>query len=160
MPLRPARRSTASQGERRRVRGILAAGLVASVVATSLAVLTFSPAAQATSPDCYASADNPYASGGHVNGEGWIFCSQTAKFTLTTKLWRYDGNGVYTGFSTGPYNGVDTYTGIGEVTTCVGGASRIWHTESIISWKIYSGANLVASGSGYDNSGTVSLPCH
>lgn len=136
----------------------LAAGVLAFMLATSIAVFTSSTAAEASSPYCTTTANNPFVDT-DIQGFGQINCTQQATVNQTVYLWRYNGDGTYTGYHRS-YSGLVT-DGYGYVTTpCVKGYSRIWHTESSISWKIYSGANLVASGSTYDNSGTVSLPCH
>ena len=135
------------------------AGLAVSALAAS-AVLGVGAPAIAASPTCTASALNPAIVGGEIYGQGQIHCTVTATFTLTVKLWRNDGDGSFSHWSRSWTEVGETY-GQDVETACVAGAgTRQWHTEAVISWKIYDGSNLQASGSGYDNSSDVNINCH
>lgn len=136
----------------------LAAGLAASALATSGAVFACTGTAMAASPTCRAAADAPRHNGGYIAGVGWIHCSQLATFTLTTKLWRNNSNGTYTSW-TNASSDVETDEGLSSNAACTSGGARQWHTEAIISWKIYNGSSLEASGSSYDNSSDVNIAC-
>lgn len=139
----------------------LAAGLAASALATTATVFGFTGTAFATSPTCTATGEKPSTGGGNVVGYGDINCTATATFTLTTKLWRNNGNGTYSSWSNKDSNQVTTWESQGVGTPCVSGVgTRQWHSEAIISWKIYNGSSLQASGSSYNNSPDVNLNCH
>lgn len=143
----------------------LTAGLAAAALAASAAVFGLNEAAFAsTSPTCAVTADTPdlvIQDGLSVKGVAWIDCTQQAKFTLTTKLWRNNGHdGSYTSFTksktlTGNHIGIDSFH------ACAAGSRTFqWHTEGIIDWKIYSGSTVIASGSAIDNSSDKDLQCY
>ena len=142
----------------------LTAGLAAAVLATSGAVFGLDETAFAASPTCAVTADTPdivIQNGPTVKGVAWIDCTQTAKFNLTTKLWRNNGHdGSYTSFTksktlTGNHIGIDSFH------ACAPGSRTFqWHTEGIIDWKIYSGSTVIASGGGLDNSSDIDLQCY
>jgi hypothetical protein len=132
-----------------------AAGLAASVLATSATVFVFTGTAFATSPTCTATGDEPFIGGvvvgdeGKVNGYGEIECTQKAKanYTLTTKLWRNNGDGTYSSWSSTDTQKLSNSGAQETGTTCRAGTGTLqWHIEAIISWKVYNGSSLVASG--------------
>ena len=136
----------------------LTAGLAAAALTTSVAVFGFSGAAQATSPTCAVTADPPWISNGKVWGAGYLSCTQTADFTLTTILWRNNGNG-YTSFKKS-FSGENAIKYLEVSTTCKSGAgSRQWHTEATIDWEILGSGGVIAQGKSVNNSSDVSLNC-
>ena len=144
----------------------LTAGLAAAALATSVAVFGLNKAAFAsTSPTCAVTADTPeivIQNGPTANGVAWIDCTQTAKFTLTTKLWRNNGHdGSYTDFTKSVTNRTGNHIGVPSPHPCAPGSRTFqWHTEGIIDWKIYSGSTVIASGSAIDNSSDIDLQCY
>ena len=74
-------------------------------------------------------------------------------------LIRNNANGKYSSWTSKPVQDIATADGGDAETTCTSGGTRQWHTEAIISWKIYNGSALIASGSGYDNSSDADLSC-
>jgi hypothetical protein len=137
----------------------LAAGLAAAALTTSVAVFAFSGAAQATSPSCTVTADPPWVTSGKVWGAGYLSCTQTADFTLTTILWRNNGNGSYASFKKS-FSGENAIKYLEVSTTCKSGAgSRQWHTEATIDWEILGSGGVIAQGKSVNNSSDVSLNC-
>jgi hypothetical protein len=139
----------------------IAAGLAASVLAASATVFGFAGPALAVSPTCTATAEKPFIDGENVFGYGDINCTAKASFTITAKLWRNNGDGTYKSWSGTYADQVASWETRPAATYCAGGTGvRQWHTESIISWKIYSGSSVEASGNSYNNSPDVNLDCH
>lgn len=144
----------------------LTAGLAAAALTASVAVFGLNETAIAsTSPTCAVTADTPdlvIQNGLSVKGVAWIDCTQQAKFTLTTKLWRNNGHdGSYTSFTKSVTNYTGNHIGVDSFHTCAAGSGTFqWHTEGIIDWKIYSGSTVIGSGSSIDNSSDINLQCY
>jgi len=139
----------------------LTAGLAVSALATAATVLGMAAPALASSPTCRVTAHTPYLSVGDVTALGDVSCSATATYTFTVTLWRNNGNGTYKSYPYTYKNLVDTGGTFDNFTTCVtGNGTRQWHTEVSISWKIYHGSSLQASGSSSSNSSDIDLGCN